>query len=104
MIGNEIDLNFSKVFKFSQDNSLLNSCCSFCTMGFVSGSTSLPEYLFPKFRSELADLGVPNYSCPGDLMKPSKTIPTNVNSVRPADIKVVMNLGDSLSVRGISRP
>ncbi|PAV75610.1 hypothetical protein WR25_12603 isoform H [Diploscapter pachys] len=48
-------------------------------------------------KSELADLGVPNYSCPGDLMKPSKTIPTNVNSVRPADIKVVMNLGDSLS-------
>ena len=34
-------------------------------------------------------------------MKPSKTIPTNVNSVRPADIKVVMNLGDSLSVRGV---
>ena len=34
-------------------------------------------------------------------MKPSRTIPTNVNSVRPADIKLVMNLGDSLSVRGV---
>ena len=46
---------------------------------------------------QLDDLGVPNYSCPGDLMKPSKSVPTNVNSVRPADIKLVMNLGDSLS-------
>ena len=53
------------------------------------------------FRYQLDDLGVPNYSCPGDLMKPSKSVPTNVNSVRPADIKLVMNLGDSLSVRGV---
>lgn len=46
----------------------------------------------------LDDLGVPNYSCDADLMKASKKIPTNVNSVRPADIKVVMALGDSLTV------
>uniref|UniRef100_A0A8L8K656 Lipase_GDSL domain-containing protein n=1 Tax=Heligmosomoides polygyrus TaxID=6339 RepID=A0A8L8K656_HELPZ len=45
----------------------------------------------------LDDLGVPNYSCDADLMKASKKIPTNVNSVRPADIKVVMALGDSLT-------
>ncbi|EPB71748.1 GDSL-like protein [Ancylostoma ceylanicum] len=30
-------------------------------------------------------------------MRPSKTVPTNVNSVRPADIKLVMALGDSLT-------
>ncbi|CAJ0557828.1 unnamed protein product, partial [Mesorhabditis spiculigera] len=64
----------------------------------------------------LRDLGVPNYDCGADLMKPSarlvfcltsqltrKTytsafqIPTNVNSVRPGDIKVVMALGDSIT-------
>ncbi|XGW33253.1 hypothetical protein V3C99_017598, partial [Haemonchus contortus] len=45
----------------------------------------------------LDDLGAPGYTCSADLMKPSKTIPKNVNSVRPADIKVVMALGDSLT-------
>ncbi|CAJ0609708.1 unnamed protein product [Cylicocyclus nassatus] len=45
----------------------------------------------------LDDLGAPNYHCDATLMKPSKKIPTNVNSVRPADIKVVMALGDSLT-------
>ncbi|KIH68433.1 hypothetical protein ANCDUO_01218 [Ancylostoma duodenale] len=49
---------------------------------------------------ELSDIGVPGYKCDAELMKPSKTVPTNVNSVRPADIKVVMALGDSLT-RGI---
>ncbi|CAJ0577308.1 unnamed protein product, partial [Mesorhabditis spiculigera] len=45
----------------------------------------------------LRDLGVPNYDCGADLMKPSAKIPTNVNSVRPGDIKVVMALGDSIT-------
>ncbi|PIO72617.1 hypothetical protein TELCIR_05447 [Teladorsagia circumcincta] len=45
----------------------------------------------------LDDLGAPGYTCDAELMKPSKKIPTNVNSVRPADIKVVMALGDSLT-------
>ncbi|EYC01304.1 hypothetical protein Y032_0108g3 [Ancylostoma ceylanicum] len=45
----------------------------------------------------LPDIGAPNYTCAGYLMRPSKTVPTNVNSVRPADIKLVMALGDSLT-------
>ncbi|VDM53547.1 unnamed protein product [Angiostrongylus costaricensis] len=39
---------------------------------------------------KLSDFGVPGYSCDAELMKPSKTIPSNVNAVRPADIKVIM--------------
>uniref|UniRef100_A0A914DQB7 Phospholipase B1, membrane-associated n=1 Tax=Acrobeloides nanus TaxID=290746 RepID=A0A914DQB7_9BILA len=45
----------------------------------------------------LPDLGVNNYSCDATLMAPSKTKPTNVNSLRPADINLVMALGDSLT-------
>ncbi|WKX99253.1 hypothetical protein Q1695_014271 [Nippostrongylus brasiliensis] len=44
----------------------------------------------------LPDLGT-TYTCDESLMKASKKIPANVNSVRPADIKVVMALGDSLT-------
>ena len=44
------------------------------------------------------DIGVANYSCDPVLMKKSKNRPTNVNSLRPADINVVMALGDSLTV------
>lgn len=44
----------------------------------------------------LKDLGDPNYNCPG-LMGPSATVPTSVHSVRPADIKIVAALGDSLT-------
>ncbi|CAB3410477.1 unnamed protein product [Caenorhabditis bovis] len=47
--------------------------------------------------STLPDYGISNYSCPEELMKKSKHVPKNVNSVRPADIKVVMALGDSLT-------
>ncbi|KAK6044748.1 hypothetical protein COOONC_17747 [Cooperia oncophora] len=46
----------------------------------------------------LPDIGVANYSCSPALMRKSRDVPTNVNSVRPADIKVVMALGDSLTV------
>ncbi|KAK5972577.1 hypothetical protein GCK32_008434 [Trichostrongylus colubriformis] len=46
----------------------------------------------------LPDIGVPNYYCAPSLMRKSLTVPTNVNSVRPADIKLVMALGDSLTV------
>jgi len=46
--------------------------------------------------AKLRDLGYPNYDCPG-LMTPSQTVPTNVNSVRPADINIVAALGDSLT-------
>jgi len=44
----------------------------------------------------LKDLGVQNYDCPG-LMGPSQTEPSSVHSVRPADIKIVAALGDSLT-------
>uniref|UniRef100_A0A914XG90 Triacylglycerol lipase n=1 Tax=Plectus sambesii TaxID=2011161 RepID=A0A914XG90_9BILA len=45
---------------------------------------------------DLKDLGYPNYNCPG-LMSPSTTVPNNAHSVRPADIKVIGALGDSLT-------
>lgn len=55
--------------------------------------------LFAYIRTDpLQDLGAPNYTCDPSLMAPSKTIPTNVHAVRPADIKLVMALGDSLTV------
>ena len=44
----------------------------------------------------LKDLGDPNYNCPG-LMGPSATVPTSVHSMRPADIKIIAALGDSLT-------
>ena len=42
--------------------------------------------------------GQATYSCDADVMRPSATVPTSVNAVRPADIKVVGALGDSLTV------
>uniref|UniRef100_A0A914DIZ3 Uncharacterized protein n=1 Tax=Acrobeloides nanus TaxID=290746 RepID=A0A914DIZ3_9BILA len=45
----------------------------------------------------LQDLGAPDYTCDASLMAPSKVKPTNVHSVRPADINLVMALGDSLT-------
>ena len=38
---------------------------------------------------------VPKFSCP--RLKPSPEIPTSVHRLRPADIKVVAALGDSLT-------
>ena len=53
-------------------------------------------------RLVLDDIGVANYTCDSVLMKRSKNRPTNVNSLRPADIDIVMSIGDSLTVlRGI---
>ncbi|VDL72511.1 unnamed protein product [Nippostrongylus brasiliensis] len=48
----------------------------------------------------LSDIGVPGYKCDATLMKASKSIPTNVNSVRPADIKAANGAGaeDPLAV------
>uniref|UniRef100_A0A914DYR3 Phospholipase B1, membrane-associated n=1 Tax=Acrobeloides nanus TaxID=290746 RepID=A0A914DYR3_9BILA len=43
------------------------------------------------------ELGVPDYKCDPSLMAPSKEKPINVNSLRPADINIIMGLGDSLS-------
>jgi phospholipase B1, membrane-associated len=54
--------------------------------------------LFTSAYAKLKDLGDPGYTCDASLMAPSKVKPTNVNSLRPADINVVMALGDSLTV------
>ncbi|GMT16379.1 hypothetical protein PFISCL1PPCAC_7676, partial [Pristionchus fissidentatus] len=43
------------------------------------------------------DLGAPNWSCDADLMKRSKTVPTSVHSLRPADIDIIAAMGDSLT-------
>ncbi|KAK0397006.1 hypothetical protein QR680_001938 [Steinernema hermaphroditum] len=51
----------------------------------------------PSWGDHLVDMGYENYTCDKVLMAPSLSIPTNVNSVRPADIKLVMSLGDSLT-------
>ncbi|PAV82365.1 hypothetical protein WR25_05240 isoform C [Diploscapter pachys] len=47
---------------------------------------------------ELPDYGVSDFSCPDEIMRSSSSIPENVNALRPADIKVVMAMGDSLTV------
>ncbi|RCN31723.1 hypothetical protein ANCCAN_22487 [Ancylostoma caninum] len=66
---------------------------------YGTGTTTVNRKKFNTSKTyELSDIGVPGYKCDMELMKPSKTVPTNVNSVRPADIKVVMALGDSLTV------
>uniref|UniRef100_A0AC34FDJ5 Lipase_GDSL domain-containing protein n=1 Tax=Panagrolaimus sp. ES5 TaxID=591445 RepID=A0AC34FDJ5_9BILA len=49
-----------------------------------------------KWGDPITDIGG-NISCDPLMMVPSKNIPTNVNSLRPADIKLVMALGDSLT-------
>uniref|UniRef100_A0A914NXZ1 Triacylglycerol lipase n=2 Tax=Panagrolaimus davidi TaxID=227884 RepID=A0A914NXZ1_9BILA len=41
-------------------------------------------------------MGAPTFNCPG-LMSPSSSVPTSVHALRPADIKVVAALGDSLT-------
>ncbi|GMT16357.1 hypothetical protein PFISCL1PPCAC_7654, partial [Pristionchus fissidentatus] len=45
----------------------------------------------------VADLGMPGWSCDADLMKRSKSVPTSVHSLRPADIDIIGALGDSLT-------
>jgi len=45
----------------------------------------------------LPNYGVSNYSCPGTTMRRSKVVPTSAHSVRPADIKIVASMGDSLT-------
>ncbi|EPB68872.1 hypothetical protein ANCCEY_12036 [Ancylostoma ceylanicum] len=37
--------------------------------------------------------------CDPEVMKPSPTVPSNVNKVRPADLKVIAALGDSITVK-----
>jgi hypothetical protein len=44
----------------------------------------------------LADLGAPDFACSN--MAPSGSVPTSVHRVRPADIRVVAAMGDSLTV------
>uniref|UniRef100_A0A914EG49 Lipase_GDSL domain-containing protein n=1 Tax=Acrobeloides nanus TaxID=290746 RepID=A0A914EG49_9BILA len=55
----------------------------------------------PRFKRDwgdpLPDLGYPGYNCSPNVMAPSKNMPTNVHSIRPADIKLIMALGDSLT-------
>ncbi|KAF8370593.1 hypothetical protein PRIPAC_77022, partial [Pristionchus pacificus] len=53
--------------------------------------------LFAPITSEYRELGAPGWSCDADLMKRSKTVPTNVHSLRPADIDIVASIGDSLT-------
>jgi hypothetical protein len=70
--------------------------------------TSLICLCYANIRSKrdwgdpLQDLGAPNYTCGldkngGSLMAPSRVKPTSVHALRPADINVVMALGDSIT-------
>uniref|UniRef100_A0A914YY47 Uncharacterized protein n=1 Tax=Panagrolaimus superbus TaxID=310955 RepID=A0A914YY47_9BILA len=52
--------------------------------------------IFVGLGCSLKDLGAPTFNCPG-LMAPSATVPSSVHALRPADIKVVAALGDSLT-------
>jgi hypothetical protein len=63
----------------------------------LAGLIFLPTFIRAQ-NDDLLDLGVPNYQCAPSLMAPSKVNPTNVNSVRPADIKLIMAIGDSHTV------
>ncbi|CAJ0586666.1 unnamed protein product, partial [Mesorhabditis spiculigera] len=54
-------------------------------------------FLLLRLVENVPSLGDPNYSCDPKLMAPSATVPKNVNQVRPADIKVIGVLGDSLT-------
>jgi len=45
----------------------------------------------------LIDLGAPGYTCPAQVMAPSPTVPTSAHKVRPADIRIIAGLGDSLT-------
>ncbi|CAJ0586893.1 unnamed protein product, partial [Mesorhabditis spiculigera] len=47
--------------------------------------------------ADVKTLGAPAYSCDANVMAPSATVPTNVNQVRFADIKVIAAMGDSLT-------
>lgn len=67
-------------------------------MLFLLASFLLFTSAYAKSNLALQDLGDPGYTCDASLMAPSKVKPTNVNSLRPADINVVMALGDSLTV------
>uniref|UniRef100_A0AC34Q5K4 Lipase_GDSL domain-containing protein n=1 Tax=Panagrolaimus sp. JU765 TaxID=591449 RepID=A0AC34Q5K4_9BILA len=49
-----------------------------------------------KWGDPITDIGG-NLTCDPSVMAPSASVPTNVNSVRPGDIKLVMALGDSLT-------
>ncbi|PAV85560.1 hypothetical protein WR25_15885 isoform A [Diploscapter pachys] len=49
----------------------------------------------PTFGSKL--------ECDASLMKPSETIPENVNKIRPADIKAIGAMGDSLTIGAFSK-
>uniref|UniRef100_A0A7E4ZW18 Phospholipase B1, membrane-associated n=1 Tax=Panagrellus redivivus TaxID=6233 RepID=A0A7E4ZW18_PANRE len=65
------------------------------TMWRVVSSTLLIEVLFVANSYGLKDLGVPGFECPN--MGPSASVPISAHAVRPADIKIVAALGDSLT-------
>ncbi|RCN46442.1 GDSL-like protein [Ancylostoma caninum] len=41
--------------------------------------------------------------CDPEVMKPSSTIPSDVNKVRPGDLKVIAAIGDSITVASLSK-
>ncbi|CAJ0586834.1 unnamed protein product, partial [Mesorhabditis spiculigera] len=63
----------------------------------MRGYFLLSLLVFGYASAELKTLGVPGWTCDPSVMTPSATVPSNVNQVRIADIKVVAALGDSLT-------
>ncbi|GMS87151.1 hypothetical protein PENTCL1PPCAC_9326, partial [Pristionchus entomophagus] len=60
-------------------------------------SVLLSLCFFATAVSSYRDLGAPGWSCDADLMRRSKTSPTSVHSLRPADIDIIAAMGDSLT-------
>uniref|UniRef100_A0AAF5DKC0 Ig-like domain-containing protein n=1 Tax=Strongyloides stercoralis TaxID=6248 RepID=A0AAF5DKC0_STRER len=58
---------------------------------------SITVAILANWGDHLQDVGAPNYSCDPVLFKKSASVPKSVHSLRPADIKHVMALGDSLT-------
>ena len=56
------------------------------------------EKRFPVFTNTLMKSLGAKLDCDAKIIVPSKSAPTNVNKVRPADIKVLGALGDSITV------
>ncbi|GMR39463.1 hypothetical protein PMAYCL1PPCAC_09658, partial [Pristionchus mayeri] len=53
--------------------------------------------LLATFVLSYRELGAPGWSCDADLMERSKTVPTSVHALRPADIDIIAAIGDSLT-------
>ncbi|CAJ0963176.1 unnamed protein product, partial [Mesorhabditis belari] len=88
---------FFRTYKNSQD------CSQYMSPEPITASVIMKSFLLLALaltQTALADLktlGAPGFTCDPKVMVPSAHVPTNVNQVRFADIKVIGAIGDSLT-------